>query len=174
MTEDQIKAWEEKSKSGLLSKDKDLTSLISSLKKAFFTSAGGTGKTAASIGISTASYFSTDKGKLVLDTDALTAALEKNPDEVLAMFTGGSNTAAAEQQGIIYKIRNAMSNYLTVADDTITNNEKSISSVEKQVKTLKVKLDALADKYYAKFAAMETALSALNSQSYYLSQLFMN
>jgi len=174
MTEKQIEAWEKKSKSGILSKDRNIASLISSLKNAFFSAAGGTGKTAASIGISTGNYFSTDKGKLVLDTDALTAALEKNPDEVLAIFTGGSSSASSEQQGVIYKIRNAMSNYLDTASESISSNEDSIGGMEKQIEKLKVKLDALADKYYRKFAAMETALSTLNSQSYYLSQLFMN
>jgi flagellar capping protein FliD len=67
-----------------------------------------------------------------------------------------------------------MSNYLDTASESISSNEDSIGGMEKQIEKLKVKLDALADKYYRKFAAMETALSTLNSQSYYLSQLFMN
>ena len=174
MSEEQIKAWEEKAKSGLLSRDRDITGLISNLKNAFFSPAGGTGKNAASIGISTGSYFGTDRGKILLDTEALTAALEKNPDQVLSMFVGGSSSAPSEQQGIIYKIRNTMSNYLTTAGNSISTNEEKIGSVERQIEVLKVKLDALADKYYEKFAAMETALSSLNSQAFYLGQLFMN
>lgn len=172
MSEAQINSWEEKAKSGLLRNDKDIANLLSYLKSAFFSAAGGTGKNTVSIGISTGSYFGSDKGKLILDTEALTAALEANPDETVAMFSGGLSTSPSDQQGVIYKIRNTMTKYLTTAGNSISNSEDKIGVMEKQVVTLKDKLDALAEKYYAKFAAMETALSTLNTQSTYISQLF--
>ncbi len=78
MSEDQIKEWNEKAKSGILRHDSSLEHLIFSLKEAFFSSVGGTDKNTTSIGISTGSYFGSDKNTLVLDQDALTRSTHRN------------------------------------------------------------------------------------------------
>lgn len=173
MSDDQITAWEKKAKSGLLQRDGDLTTLSADLKAAFYTAIGGSGKTASAIGITTGSYFdTTNKGKLVLDTNALTQALESNPEQVVAMFTGGSSTAASSEQGLIYKIKNALNTYTKAASSAVTANETKISDIDKKVSTLQDKLDDMADRYYEKFSQMETALSKMNTQSSYITQLF--
>ncbi len=173
MSEEQIKAWEEKAKTGLLRYDSDLQRLISGLKNSFFSPAGGTGKSAPSIGISSGAYFTSDKGKLMLDTDVLEAALRENPEQVIQIFTGGGSTAAGPEQGIIYKIRNQLSVYQRISSDLILNTEKKIVNIDSNIANLEDRLDALAEKYYAQFSAMETALAALNSQAEYISQLFV-
>ena len=176
MSDDQIEKWNAKAKNGILRHNSDLESLVSNLKNAFFSAAGGTGKAAASIGISTGSYYSTDKGLLVLDSDALTDALESNPDEVISLFTGGNSAAASAGQGVVYKVKNALSAYQETASDSISNSEhgteKKIDDIDDDIDELEDKLDTLAEKYYEKFSAMETALSKLNSQASYISQLF--
>jgi len=172
MTEAQIKTWESKAKNGLLRHDSKLENLIAGLKDAFFSSAGGTGKSAASIGISSGSYFTADKGKLILDTDTLSAALKTNPEEVISIFTNGSSSVASVEQGLIYKVKNALTSYSMSAANAISSNEDKIDSIDKVVDTLGDRLDALAEKYYQKFSAMETALATLNSQASYISQLF--
>jgi flagellar capping protein FliD len=85
--------------------------LLAGLKEAFYSSAGGTGANAASIGISMGSYYSSDKGRLIIDSDALQKALAENPDKVLSIFTGGSSSADSASQGVIYKIINSISEY---------------------------------------------------------------
>ncbi len=172
MTEKQIEAWEKKAKNGVLRNDSNISALVSNVKKAFFSEAGGTGKTAASIGISTASYFSSDKGNLVLDTTALEKALEENPEDVISILTGGSSTAASSEQGVAYKLKTAMSTYLDDADDKVDSTSEKITNLESGLELLEDKLDDLAERYYSKFSAMETALASLNSQSSYISQLF--
>ena len=172
MSEKQIEAWEKKAKNGVLHKDSNLSSLLSNVKKAFFSEAGGTGKNATSIGITTASYFSSDKGSLVLDTTKLEKALEENPEDVISILTGGNSTAEDSQQGVLYKIKSSVTTYLKDADDTVDSTAKKITTLEKGLVKLEDKLDDLAAKYYKKFSAMETALSSLNSQSSYISQLF--
>lgn len=172
MTEKQIEAWESKAKNGVLRKDSNLSSLINTVKNAFFSEAGGTGKTAASIGITTASYFSSEKGSLVIDTAALEKALEENPEDVISIFTGGNSSAASSEKGVIYKIRSSISTYKTDAKTSVDTTSKKITTLEKGLVLLEDKLDDLAEKYYKKFSAMETALSSLNSQSSYISQLF--
>lgn len=172
MTDEQVKAWNEKAKSGVLRHDKDLERLITSLKESFFSSLGGTGKTAASIGISTGNYFSSEKGQITIDKDTLTAALEKNPDEVITMFTNGSSSSGMSEQGVVYKMRNTFTSYLKSANSSVVSFDDKIDLIDIQTTKLKDKLDDLASKYYNKFSSMETALAKLNSQSTYISQLF--
>lgn len=172
MTDDQIEKWNEKAKNGILRYDDNLQSLISNLKSAFFSAVGGTGKSSTSIGISSGSYYSSDKGLLVLDADTLTAALESNPEEVISMFTGGNSSADSAEKGIAYKIRNALTSYQSVANDSILNNEDKIDDIDDGIEELEDRLEAMAEKYYGKFSNMETALAKLNSQASYISQLF--
>ncbi|NLF35204.1 MAG: flagellar filament capping protein FliD [Clostridiales bacterium] len=172
MSQEQIEAWEEKAKTGLLRHHPDLQRLLSGLRGAFFSAAGGTGKSMTAIGFSSGGYFTSDKGRLFLDTDALTAALRENPQEVVQMFTGGTSTAASGEQGLLYKIRSALSAYQSAAGDSVSNAGDKIAGIDSDIGQLEDRLDALAEKYYARFSAMEAALAALNSQAVYISQLF--
>ena len=172
MTDDQIEKWEEKAKSGILRHDSELESLVSGLKSAFFTSAGGTGKNATSIGLSTGSYYDENSGLLQLDADTLKEALASNPDTVISIFTGGSSTASSDQQGVVYKVKAAISSYDDLSDDTLATISSNLDKIDSTMTDMKDKLSDLADKYYAKFSKMETALSKLNSTSGMISSMF--
>jgi len=172
MTDDQIETWNEKAKNGILRYDSDIENLISNIKEAFFSSVGGTGKTSASVGISTASYYDSDSGLIVLDTDALTEALKKNPEEVIAMFTNGDTSSDSKDMGLVYRIRSALTTYSDTASDTISDTDDKVDDIDDEIDGLEDKLDAMAEKYYDQFSAMETALATLNSQASYISQLF--
>ena len=172
MSEDQITAWEKNAKSGILHNDTDLENLISSLKEAFFSQVGGTGKNSTSIGISSGSYYGTDKGLIVLDTDALTSALESDPESVITMFTAGSTSSSSSQKGIMYKIKSALTSYKETSEDLISDTELKLDGKESEISDLEDRLDTLAENYYKKFSAMETALATLNSQASYISQIF--
>lgn len=172
MTSDEITKWETQAKSGILRYDSGLESLVSGLKSAFFTSAGGTGQTATSVGISTGGYFDTDSGTLELNTDDLKNALSSNPDTVLSIFTGGTSTSASDQQGVIYKIKSAVSSYLNISDDTVDSIGKDIKNIDTKTKDMKDKLSDMAEKYYEKFSNMESALSKLNSTTNMISSMF--
>ena len=56
MTEKQIEKWNEKAKSGILSRDLNLERLIRDLKSSFLHSAGGTGIADHTIGLSGGIY----------------------------------------------------------------------------------------------------------------------
>ena len=172
MSDDEITKWNENAKSGILKNNTVLQQLLSGLKQAFFTSAGGTGSTATSIGISTGNLYGSDKGLLVIDENALSTAIEKNPEKVISIFTGGKASSASADQGIIYKIINSVSTFKESASDSISSTDDKIDDVEDNIDKLEDKLDALADKYYKQFSAMESSLAQLNSQASYLSQLF--
>lgn len=172
MTTEQITAWEKKAKSGILRHNSDLESMISNLKNAFTSVLGGSSKNATDIGITTAGYFESNAGEIILNEDVFSQVLKNDPDEVIGMFTNGSSTAASAQQGLIYKIRNSLSTYTSTIKDSMRTSTEKIMSYDTEISGLEDKLGELADRYYAKFSSMETALSKLNSQSSYISQLF--
>lgn len=172
MTESQIEKWNEKAKGGILRHDSDLENLISNLRNAFFSAAGGTGKSSAAIGISAGNYYGPDKGLLVLDTEALSAALKTNPEEVISVFIAGSSSSASPDQGLVYKLKSSLSSYQKTVTDSVSNTEDKIDGIGLEIVELEDRLDTLAAKYYQKFSAMETALASLNSQASYISQLF--
>lgn len=172
MSEDQIKNWETKAKSGVLRHDSTLEKLVSDLKSAFFTSAGGTGDNATSIGISTASFYSSNAGQLTLDEDALKSALASDPTKVLNIFTGGSSTVSSDQQGVVYKLRSTISGFKKSSTTAISTLTTKIDNATTSISDLEDKLSELSERYYKKFSEMETALSKLNSTSGMLSSLF--
>jgi flagellar hook-associated protein 2 len=172
MSDEQITAWEKKAKVGLLRQNADLTNLMSNLKNSFFSALGGTGKTSTEIGFSAAGFFDSNSGQITLDEDKLSEALKNNAEEVIGMFTNGSSTAASSEQGLIYKIKSSITKYSSTAASSMKTIKTQISSYDTQIDGLEDKLSSLADRYYAKFSSMETALSKLNSQSSYISQMF--
>ncbi|NLA86365.1 MAG: flagellar filament capping protein FliD, partial [Clostridiales bacterium] len=173
MTTEQIKAWEQKAKSGLLRQNRELVGLLSDIRSAFYSALGGVGKNATEIGLAAAGYFESNAGQIVLNEEKLTQALKRNPDEVIRMFTNGSSTARGPEQGLIYKLRSSLTAYASNAAKSMETVKDQIKTCGREIGSLEVTLGKLADRYYAKFSRMETALSRLNSQASYISQLFI-
>lgn len=74
----------------------------------------------------------------------------------------------------MYKIRNAITVYNNATNESLRTTENNISDISKYTSKLEDKLNGLAERYYNKFAAMETALAKLNAQASYISMLFLN
>ena len=168
MSESEIEKWNEKAMSGLLRNNNDLENFLSNLKNTFLSSVGGTGKTMASIGITTGSFFSDDAGKLILDEDALTTALEQDPDTVISMFTESTSGS----KGLIYEITDDVNSYLDVIEDDEDTTANKIDKLDDKIEDMEDDLDTMAERYYEKFSVMEEALAKLNSMSSMLSSLF--
>jgi flagellar capping protein FliD len=172
MSTEEITSWEKKAKIGLLHQNKDLASLLSNLRSSFLSALGGVGKTATEIGLTSAGYFDSNAGQISVNEDKLSEALKNNPGEVIRMFTNGNSSAASSEQGLIYKLKTSLTTYTNSVTNSMKTAKKQISSYDTEIDGLEDKLGNLADRYYAKFSKMETALSKLNSQSSYISQLF--
>lgn len=91
LSDDQIKKWEEKAKSGLLKNDSIITTTLSKLRSALYSSVEGIGINLSSIGITTTPYY-LDKGKLEINEAKLKEALATKPEEVAKLFTTTSDT----------------------------------------------------------------------------------
>ena len=174
LNETEIKLWEEKAKSGLLRNDSSINSLLSTMRRAFFSAVEGAGMSASELGLSTGAYY--EKGKITVDTDKLRTAIENNPDAVRNVFinTSSANDKAEKfkESGLIVRISNALLDYTSQAtSNTLTGIDKQISDSKKAVDALNQKMATKESALWRKFTAMEKALSTLNSQSGWLSTL---
>ena len=86
MTEDQIKAWEEKAKKGTLFNSSELRSFTNSIRFIFSGSAEKM-KELSDMGITISSNYE-DHGKISFDEQKFKSALEENNEKVKELFTG--------------------------------------------------------------------------------------
>lgn len=167
LSESQIENWNTKAKSGLLRNNQDLRLFLQEVKNSFFSSLSGTGKTAAALGLSTGNRYTSDNGKIILDEEALTRALEENPDAAMSMFTGSEKGS----EGLMRKITDSVNGYIKKLDNATTASDKKLRGLEDKIKDMEDGLDKLAERYYQKFSVMEQAMGKLNSQMGLLSSL---
>lgn len=202
MTEDEIKAWEEKAKSGLLGNDNLLRSIATGLRNSVMESVTGSGLTLASIGIKSNSWV--DRGKLYVDDEKLKNALSENPDEVFSLFTKQSDvlysTAAAnssskkerfEESGLIYRISDVIQDNIRTStidgrrgallekagmtgDRSLYSNTlyDQISDYDDRLAKMNDELVIKENNYYTQFSQLETLINNMNTQSSWLSQQF--
>ncbi|MBA2942403.1 flagellar filament capping protein FliD [Paenibacillus sp. CGMCC 1.16610] len=191
MTDGQITAWEAKAKSGLIRRDSTLTSLVSNLRLSAISSVNvPSGSTTSSmniteIGITTGTW--SEGGKLYLDETKLRKAIEANPDQVVALFTGKDSSVTSTSNPItanngvfnrMYSVlktgldglaeKAGTSKYSVELDQTLDNNStlgSQVRGIDDRIATMQDRLNRLETAYYAKFTAMESAISKLNSQA---------
>lgn len=89
MSEEEIKKWEEKAKTGLLEKDSTLTSFLTELRSSLVNSITGVDASIFDIGLDTGSYG--EKGKLVVNDAALKNAIATDASGVMSLFTKESS-----------------------------------------------------------------------------------
>lgn len=170
MSETEIENWEEMAKSGLMRNDRKLSGLLSDMRDAIYQKVSGVDKSLFDIGIKTGNWM--DRGKLVLDEDKLRAELQKSPDDVAAVFAQKSTSSdpviKKSETGFMEKIATSMGNY--TSDFNIIKVELDIGKVAEKISKLQDEMYAKEETYWSKFAAMESALGSLNSQSSWLSQ----
>ena len=189
MSEEEIKLWEEKAKTGMLYNDSDLRTLSSDLR---FIISGGTSQQLSEIGITTSNLYS-DNGKLTLDETKLRAALETDPQKVEKLFTAGEgvNDKGSSIAGMATNLKNTMKKYVNTLGSweskgilvkkagaesspiSLTENYmyKQLQDINKAITKLQSRLETERDRYIKQFTSLETLISQMNSQSSWLSQV---
>ncbi|MDR6883475.1 flagellar filament capping protein FliD [Bacillus sp. 3255] len=191
MTDSQITAWEVKAKSGLIRRDSTLTTLVSNLRLSAISSVNvPSGSTTTSmnitqIGITTGTW--SEGGKLYVDETKLRKAIEANPDQVISLFSGKDSSVTSTSNPItanngvfnrMYAVlktgldglaeKAGTSKYSVELDQTLDNNSSlgsQVREIDTRISNLQSRLNRLESAYYAKFTAMESAISKLNSQA---------
>jgi flagellar hook-associated protein 2 len=186
MTDKQVEQWEEKAKSGMLRQDPLLSGLMSQMRIAL--SGDVTGATVdgkhnnlSEIGITSGSYY--ENGKLYIDETKLRQAISENGSAVMDLFTKTSTSTDADtkfnESGLAQRLYDQINSTMTKITDkagsasALTDNSilgKDLTKIAKDITSWQARLNDIEDRYWKKFAAMETALSKANSQSSWLTQ----
>ena len=167
MTDKQIEEWETIAKKGILANDVGLQNLANNLRAALFETVESAGMRPSDIGLSTGNFFGGTGGQIVLDEDKLRAALEENPDRVIEVFAGIDGN-----QGLLRRMDKLMGDYVNVSQTrTLKSLEDSIKRANEQMERMQMKMFAEEDRLYKQFAAMETALSQMQSQGDWFSAM---
>ena len=179
MTESEIKAYEEKAKTGILFMDRDLSSLYSALRSAV-APGGSDGSFLRSIGIKTS--YEDGLTTLSLDENALREALEQNPDQVKDAFTKSKENGAASD-GLMASIQKVTDRYAATTGATkgiliekagskyspsaaLKNTLlEQMKDIDKQVDKWQTKMSDKVDYYTNKFTQLEMLIAQMNSQS---------
>lgn len=184
LTDTEIEKWETKIKDSILRRDSNLSSLSSAMKNVMLKGAMVNGKQMylSNFGIETLGYFSSaeneknayhingdeDDAAVSSKANDLKAAIAADPDTVIAFFSELSQNLYTEldkQSKSIDGVRSFGSFY----DDK--RMQKEYDEYKTKIKKQEDKLTALQDKWYNKFAAMETALAKLQSNQSAVSSL---
>ena len=170
MTDKQVEEWEAIAKKGILRNDVGLQNLATSLRRELYTAIDSTGLSPQEIGITTGKFDSGLGGQIVLDEEKLLAALEENPDRVANIFAG-----TEENRGLLWRMNDLMSNFVSRTQPrTLKNLEDSIKKANEQMMRMQERMYKEEDRLYKQFAAMETALSKIQSQGDWFNAMLGN
>jgi flagellar hook-associated protein 2 len=192
LKENEIKLWEEKAKSGLLTNDSTLQSMINEMRNSLSSVVeNSTGfKSLKEIGINFSNNYM-DKGKLILDEAKLKGVLQTNLEDVKKLFTfkGGDESSSSttvtdkikhNESGFAWRIYDRIN--LTISQlgslagspntsvDTKSFMAKQMKALDENIDREQLKISAYESRLWKQFGAMEKALQQLNSQGSWLSQ----
>ncbi len=189
MSDSEIEKWETKIKDSLLRKDSTLSSVATALKSIMaagveMTDEEGntTTKYLSNFGVHTLSYFiaadnekyayhidgDADDSDTSANTDKLKAAITKDPEEVVSFFTKLSSN-------LYKKLGDLMSSSDYSSAYTVYNNKQmatQLTDYDSKIEKEEDKMNDFLDRWYDKFAQMETALAKLNSVQSSVSSFF--
>lgn len=188
MTENEIKSWEAKAKTGIMYRDSTLKSISSSLRDFLYDSVDiGNGKTLSlyEIGITTSTNVKTESGQLVIDEVKLRKAIEENIDGIANLFSNKDETDN-KKSGIAVKMNAAIDNAIRTRGETYgtlvlkaggENVNLDQNFMYKQIKEenetllkLTRSMEKKRESYQRMFTRMELAMNKANAQSSWLSQ----
>lgn len=183
LSEKQEEQWEEKAKKGLLYHDSTISSVMSKLRVSLMggiKAADGSVISLSSIGIKTSSDYQ-EHGKLILDEDALNAAIEEYGDDISKLFSD-------EENGVMVKFDEALESAIGTTGDKgtlinkaglATGSSSTDNFIYDQMKRITSKISRLESRYeneqnrlWKKYSAMESMLAQLNSQQSSFSSYF--
>ena len=185
MTEDEVKQWETKIKDALLKDDGELDTIASTMRNAMLSTFDIGGKTysLSSFGINTLGYFNApenEKNAYHIDGNKDDPDTSGNEDKLKAMIASNPAATAEFFQKLSGKLYDAMNKIQSTSDNYKSYgnffSDKKLQNEyvdkQKQVDKWEKYVADQEDKYYRQFTAMESAMSSLNSQQSYISQLF--
>lgn len=178
MSDSQIEEWETKIKDSILRKDSTLSLFSGAMKQIMMEGVEVNGKKMylANFGIGTLNYFTApdnernayhidgdpDDENTANNADKLKSMIANDPDTVVSFFTQLSQKLSDKMFDLM-KGKEGYSSAMTVYDDK--KMQKDYDDYTTKIKELEKKLADYEDKWYSKFAAMETALAKMQNNA---------
>lgn len=202
MSEKDIEKWEAKAKAGMLRNDSILSGMLTEMRNAMYGAIEGIEGGIYSIGIKTGTYTQQgkliiDETKLkdaIRNTPDLVASIFSKESDIRYSVNMSSEDRQQryKENGIVQRLYDIIQKNITTVPNADGNRGLLIeragsagdsyditSYISRQINIKADLIDTMLDKlydkedqYYAKFAAMEKALSQMNSQSSWLMQQF--
>lgn len=182
LTDDQVKKWEEKARSGLLRNDPILSGALSRMRLTMSGVVPGLDSaydTLADIGIKTSSDYMS--AKLVVDENKLRETLQNDPDAVMNLLTNSADTygekgiAQRLYDDVNYGMQQIIDKAGSTSEFSLVDNSfigKEIKDIDNRINNWEERLLKIEDRYWRQFTAMEKAIQKMNSQSMWLMQQF--
>ena len=176
MSEDEITKWEEKAKQGVLYNDSTVSTVMSQMRSALYTSVtldDGSKFGIYNLGIKTSSEWS-EHGKLQIDENAFDKAFENNEDAIIKLFTDSDTGMMKKLNSVIdgavkssgaANTRGTLVRKAGKADSSVTTD----STIYKEMVKMQDRYDTKEEYWWKVFTNMETAMADLNSQTSYIS-----
>ena len=190
MSESEIRNWETEAKKGLLNNDSTIRGIMSQMRTSLYQKVDAAGISLFDIGITTESNSVSNNGRLELTETGeakLRKMLDQNPDAVRNLFTYHNGAHESDEgfditrQGLAHRLEFIIDNAVRISgtrpgslvalagSDVITGNNESslgrrIDLIDKQIALLKTRLENEYNRYWKKFAALETAVARMNTQ----------
>lgn len=184
MSETQIEKWETKIKDSLLRRDTTLDSIMSAMMTSMAQSIEINGEkySLSSFGISTLGYLNAaenEQNAYHIDGDEDDENTSGNTDKLMAAITSDPDTLVAFMKQLSTNLYTAIDNKMkstTLSSAYKVYNDKEMdtqyANYTKLISDWEDKVSEKEEYYYNKFAAMESALATLQSQTSSLSSLF--
>lgn len=185
MSDSEIEEWEKKIKDSLLRRDSTLSSVSDAMKSVLLAGVSVNGKQMylSDFGINTLGYFyAADNERNAYhidgDKDDANSSVKQADDVLKSMIASDPDTVTSFFSSLSKQLYESLTNQMsatTLSSAFTVYNDKQLASEYEdytdKIEAQEEKLNALIDKWYSKFSAMETALAKLESQSSSLSSL---
>jgi len=171
MSEDEVKRWQERARSGLLRGDDLLERVMGRMRRDFTDPvADATLRQMTAIGIRTGSH--TERGKLHLDQQALRTALETDSGAVASLFT---RVAARLRTALDSGVREITAQAGGTSGFNIVDNSvigQQMRRLNDRITRENDRISRVEERHWRQFTALERAMDRMNSQSAWLAQQF--
>lgn len=193
LSESEVKLWDEKAKSGLLSRDSILRDGLSNMRSLLYQSNPAVEdtnyNTLYKIGITTTQNYN-DGGMIEINEEKLRQALTENPDAVEQLLTSTGNkngtvtkvnpdtgveeTITTDTRGFVKKLRDSLEGFKLAIEDKAGRanmaDEKfsigrDLKATTERMDNLKRRLETIEQMYWKQFTAMEQAMNKASEQS---------
>ena len=196
LSDRQVLQWETMAKRGLLFNNSTVNSVMSGMRMAMLSSVlGSDGRqfgivsirgNSGAVAIQPSSDYKKN-GMLELNEEALLEALERNPEDIMKLFTGENGIMANLEKELDKAISTKLidakgtreGSLIRMAGTATAANTENflfsrIKSLNQSIDLLQARYERQQDRYWRMFSAMEKQFAAMNSQGNFIANMFNN